>query len=85
MEELTIKQRLLNRFRAARECVGTDWRKELANSDPEWNSLEGAYIINQVMGAASDSRRAGVDRIEKVVLALEKIILKYREEQPFEA
>lgn len=85
MGELTIKARLINRFVSARSVLGTDWRKKLAESDPLYNTVPGYTILNRVAGAVSKDSRAGVDHIESVVIAMEKIILSYREKQPQEA
>ncbi len=68
-----IKERLLDRFNKAREVVGVNWRQSLAQSDPFFNTLEGAGWMNQTTGAVSKSTRISVDRIERVTLALEKV------------
>ncbi|WP_426292033.1 hypothetical protein ACN9ML_18520 [Dyadobacter endophyticus] len=68
-----IKERLLERFNNARKIVGASWRQALAESDPFFNTLEGAGWMNQTTGAATKSTRISVDRIERVTLALEKV------------
>lgn len=70
---LTIKERLLIRFKRAKAIVGENWRDALAENDPFFNTMKGVKYMNTVGQAVSDSRRSDADRIEKVTIALEKI------------
>lgn len=72
--EGTIKERLLKRFTDARERLGPKWRKILVEAEPKFDSINGERMMDSVSGAVSESRRCGVDRIETVVVAMEKII-----------
>lgn len=74
--EGTIKERLLKRFTDARDQLGHDWRRRLAESNPAYDSIEGERIMNSVSGAVTEKRRCGVDRIESVVVAMEEILNK---------
>jgi hypothetical protein len=69
----TIKERLIDRFIAAREKLGTNWRYHLSKSDSFLGTYEGGVWMNQVSGAPREARRVSVDRIEYVVLAMEKL------------
>ncbi|WAC12239.1 hypothetical protein [Dyadobacter pollutisoli] len=70
---VSIKQRLLARFGKAKEIVGPGWKDALAKSDPFFNTREGEAFMRSVAQAYSDPKRGHVDRIECVMLALEKI------------
>ncbi|MCE6992121.1 hypothetical protein [Dyadobacter sp. CY323] len=70
---LTIKERLIKRFVVARDVLGKHWRDELAESDPFFNTKLGADFMGSVSQAISDTSRGHVDRIERVVVAMEKL------------
>ncbi|WP_342088044.1 hypothetical protein [Dyadobacter sp. OTU695] len=87
MEELTFKEEalarkngLIARFVTAREKLGRQWRKRLAESDPLFNTNVGYDMMVNASGALSDPTRIGIDRLNSVVVAMEKII----NEQPAE-
>lgn len=69
----TIKERLIDRFVAAREKIGPHWRYHLSKSNEFFGTYEGGIWMNQVSGAPTQSRRVSVDRIEYIVLAMEKL------------
>ena len=70
---MSIKQRLLIRFRKAKELAGPKWRDKLAKHDPFFDTRTGEAYMRSVAQALSDPRRGDVDRIECVTLALEEI------------
>lgn len=70
---MPIKQRLLLRFKIAKEMVGPKWREKLAETDSFFDSRIGAAFMRSVAQAYSDPRRGNVDRIERVTMALESI------------
>lgn len=70
--EKTIKEEWIDRFKAARNLLGSNWRIVLADSDPFFNTREGANWMNQAAGAASDSKRMQVDRIRKITVSMER-------------
>ncbi len=72
--EGTIKERLLKRFTDAREKLGPKWREKVVEAEPKFDSIEGERTMNSVSGAVSERRRCGVDRIEMVVVAMEKVL-----------
>lgn len=72
--EDTIKGRLLTRFVAARTTLGPGWRGEVIKHFPEYDSKVGTEMMLGVANAVQDPRRAKVDRIEKVVLAMEQVV-----------
>ena len=68
------KEQLLARFLIARDTVGLNWRRKLAESDPYFDSLDGANDMKLTAEASHEGRRRGqVDRIKRVVLGLEKV------------
>ena len=70
----TIKDQLLARFVVARDKLGRGWRKQLAESNPEFDTLEGANDMKLITEALNSKKRRGqVDRIKKIVLALEDL------------
>lgn len=68
----TIKERLLSRFYAAKNIVGSDWRTVLAESDPFFDSKIGGDYISSVTKAMYNPKLASADRIERVTISLEK-------------
>ena len=70
----TIKQRLLARLNDAIVIVGPDWRKELANFDPYFNTKDGVYDYQAVSRALKNPSRADVDRIERVTISMESLV-----------
>ncbi|MCF2517919.1 hypothetical protein [Dyadobacter sp. CY351] len=70
---LPIKQRLLIRFRRAKEMAGPKWRDKLAEHNQFFDTRTGEAYMRSVAQALSDPRRGDVDRIEHVTLALEEI------------
>lgn len=76
METITlpIKQRLLIRFRRAKEMAGPKWRDKLAKHDKFFDTRTGEAYMRSVAQALSDPRRGDVDRIERVTLALEEMV-----------
>ena len=70
---LTIKERLLIRFARAKDIVGANWRTELSEADPFFNTKLGVDYMRSVAQAHSSAGRGHVDRIERVTIALEKI------------
>jgi len=69
-----IKEQLLARFVIARDVIGSTWRRKLAESDPYFDSLDGANDMKLTQEATHEGRRRGqVDRIKRVTLGLEKI------------
>ncbi|MCE7071442.1 hypothetical protein LZG74_14080 [Dyadobacter sp. CY327] len=71
---MTIKQRLLIRFRKAKEMAGPKWKDKLASHDAFFDTRTGEGYMRSVAQALSDPRRGDVDRIECVTLALEEIM-----------
>ncbi|MDF7822310.1 hypothetical protein P1X15_32150 [Runella sp. MFBS21] len=69
----SIRERLIERFVKARDQVGVDWRRQLSQVDEFFNTKEGADWMQGASSAVSSPRRASADRLERVVLALEKI------------
>ncbi|MGX5854547.1 hypothetical protein ACWKW6_12935 [Dyadobacter jiangsuensis] len=70
----SIKSQLLDRFKAARGVVGKDWRGQLAQFDPYFNTKPGVDDMTLIGQAANEgSRRGQVDRIKRVVLAIERL------------
>lgn len=69
----TIRERLIERFVRAREMVGETWRNQLAASDTHFNTLSGVRDMNQAASATNYPERINSDRLERVVLALEKL------------
>jgi hypothetical protein len=70
---MPIKQRLLIRFRKAKEMAGPKWRDKLAKHHPFFDTRTGEAYMRSVAQALSDPKRGDVDRIECVTLALEEI------------
>lgn len=70
----TIKERLLARFGRAKEMAGGNWKDQLAASEPFFNTREGETYMRSVAQAFSNPARGHVDRIERVTLALERIV-----------
>jgi hypothetical protein len=70
---ITIKQRLLIRFRKAKEMAGPKWRDKLAEHNNFFDTRTGEAYMRSVAQALSDPRRGDVDRIECVTLALEEM------------
>lgn len=68
-----IQDRLVDRFIYARDKVGADWRKQLSEADAFFNTKVGADWMQGAASAVSSTRRASADRLERVVLALEKL------------
>ncbi|AXE21202.1 hypothetical protein DR864_27410 [Runella rosea] len=68
-----IQDRLVDRFIYARDKVGADWRKQLSEADAFFNTKVGADWMHGAASAVSSTRRASADRLERVVLALEKL------------
>lgn len=73
MAILPLKDRIYQRFLAAREKVGNDWRNQLAESDPFFNTKKGSDYMQSVARGISNKALASADRFERVTLALEKI------------
>lgn len=69
----TIKERLLSRFYAAKDVVGSRWRTILAENDPFFNTKIGGDYLASVTRAMYNPKLASPDRIERVTVALEKI------------
>ena len=69
----TIKERLLERFRKAKEEVGPNWRKTLADHDPFFDSFDGAKHMETAAQVLSSGKRGSIDRIARVTKALEEI------------
>lgn len=69
----TIKERLNARFNAARETVGPRWQKDLSEAEPFFNTKEGANWMSQASNSVTDPRRISNDRLERIVIALEKL------------
>ncbi|AEI46756.1 hypothetical protein [Runella slithyformis] len=69
----SIQDRLVDRFIIARDTVGPNWRKQLSEADEFFNTKVGADWMQGAASAVSSTRRASADRIERVVLALEKL------------
>ncbi|MCE6989852.1 hypothetical protein [Dyadobacter sp. CY323] len=70
---LTIKERLIMRFVVARDILGKDWRDELAENDPFFNTKLGLTLWDQYLKRFLTLQRGHVDRIERVVVAMEKL------------
>lgn len=73
-QALARKQDLVRRFVAARDKLGQQWRKRLAESDPQFNTKKGADIMVNASGCTSDHTRVSIDRLQIVVDAMEKVI-----------
>lgn len=73
---VTIKSRLMSRFVVARNILGWRWQKILGDHDVFFTTAEGCRCISQTAQAVSDPFRGHVDNVERVVLAMEKIIVK---------
>lgn len=71
---LSIRERLITRFVQARDRAGADWRRQLAEAEAFFNTKEGADWMQAVASAVSSPRRASSDRLERVVLAMEKMV-----------
>jgi hypothetical protein len=69
----TIKERLLERFKRAKEEVGPNWRKALAEHDPFFDSFQGGKCMDTAAQVLSNGKRGSIDRIARVTLGLEKI------------
>lgn len=69
----TIKERLVDRFAEAKKELGAHWRYHLEKSDPFFATREGGIYMEQTAGALANAKRVSVDRIERVVLAMEKL------------
>lgn len=70
----TIKAQLLARFITARDQVGKDWRKQLAKADDYFNTMDGVNDMTLTAQATNEKKRRGqIDRVKRVVLALEKL------------
>lgn len=70
----TIKAQLISRFKNARDVVGKKWKTKLAAADPYFNTKAGTDDMSLTAQAINDHQRRGkVDRIKRVVLALEKL------------
>ena len=80
MEGPTIKERLLKRFVEARDKLGPDWRKKLAEYDEKYGTIKYYTILNRVAGAVQKDSRASVDYIENVVVDMETILNEQPEE-----
>lgn len=72
MEE-TIKDQLIVRFVAARDKLGSGWRDDLARNCPEFNTKEGVLAMTAAAAVVKDPNRSTVDRLKKVVIAMEQI------------
>ncbi|MGG7666642.1 hypothetical protein [Dyadobacter sp. BHUBP1] len=70
----SIKDRLLERFTFAKQFVGKNWRKVLAEHDPFFLTKTGRNYVSTTVQALSRKSSGQVDRIERVTLALEKLI-----------
>lgn len=68
-----IRERLIGRFVVAKDMIGERWKDELAKSDPFFNTLEGIRYAVGAINAVSNPSRINDDRLERVVLALEKL------------
>ncbi len=69
-----IKEQLIVRFLAAREALGKKWRTMLSEADPYFYTKPGVEDMTLVAAATLKERRRGqVDRIKRVVLAMEKL------------
>lgn len=73
-EQPTIKERLTDRFLAAREVVGPSWKRALANSNAFFDTKAGADYMNQAVSSILEPRRISNDRLERVVIALERLV-----------
>lgn len=69
---LTIKERLMIRFMLCRYLLGKNWRTVIAKSDPFFATEQGQMYATSVAQAVSDPSRGNVDRIERVVVTMEK-------------
>ncbi len=70
----SIKSQLLSRFVAAREIIGKDWKTRLSGFEPYFNTKPGVDDMNQAAQATNEGQRRGqVDRIKRVVLAMERM------------
>lgn len=67
-----IRERLLERFIKAKENFGDKWKDEAAKADPLLNTLEGGRYMSSAGYAIKQPNRISDDRLEKIVLALEK-------------
>jgi hypothetical protein len=81
MPEILYKDRLLARFRVAREAAGEDWRKKLSKHDSFFNTKEGTDLMARASSAVTDRNRIGVDNLEKIVVRLEKMVETYAPEE----
>lgn len=70
---LTIKERLVIRFKRAKAVVGQNWRIEMAKADPFFDSREGVNYMRSVAQEVSQVGRCNVNRLERVTLAMEKL------------
>lgn len=71
---LTIKERLLYRFHFSRSLMGKNWRGKLLKADPFFDTKKGQDFITSTVQACSQPKRGQVDRIERVVVAMEKVL-----------
>ncbi|MGG7664057.1 hypothetical protein [Dyadobacter sp. BHUBP1] len=69
---LTIKDRLLRRFVPAKAVLGISWRRKIMVVDPFFLTEKGIKFMMSTAQAVSDQSRGNVDRIERVVIAMEK-------------
>ncbi|MPR36516.1 hypothetical protein [Salmonirosea aquatica] len=70
----TIKERLIERLKRAKEKAPSDWKKALADHDPYFDSYGGSKCMDAAANAISNGRRANIDRIARVTIALEEIV-----------
>lgn len=73
MNTKSIRARLIERFVSAREQIGNDWKAAIAGDDSFFNTRQGSIYMQQASAAATDPTRISEDRLERVVLAMEKL------------
>jgi len=71
---LSIKERLLIRFTSAKNSIGKNWRGRLMEADPFFCTKAGCDCMTSVAQAVSAPGRGNVDRIERVVIVMERLV-----------
>jgi len=68
------KQKVLDRFNAAYEVAGKEWRRLVWSVNPELRSYEWGNRMNALIGVRKTGERLDVEHIEVLTDALEKAL-----------
>ena len=80
MAQIPYKTRLAKRFNREREKLGQDWKIKLSKFDRFFDTKLGSDFMARASAAITDPRRISVERLEKVVFAMEELSGTYKEQ-----